>query len=141
MCVFLYPVFAFISNPFGGMEEPAVVTPSDGFYQLTGWQLPENATVVRNQNSHSGFKNDGDYILIVSMSESQLGALLEGDSNTWLDCPVDPQIARSALAFPNHSGTLYYAKKTSDSDTDWHRGHVVIVNPETGMMWIYEWKR
>ena len=59
LLLILFPVFAFLSDPFGGTDEPAVITPSDSFAQLTGWQLPDNATIVKNVNSHSGFKNDG----------------------------------------------------------------------------------
>ena len=140
LIVFLSPVIAFLLNPFGGTDEPVAITPADGFSQLTGWQLPDNVSIVKNINSHSGFKNDGDYTLIVSMSPTQLRGLLEHDSNTWTDCPVAPEIAQSAWSLPSHSGTMYYAKKTSDSDSDWHRGHVVIVNSETGMVWVYEWK-
>lgn len=97
LAVVLFPVLAFISDTFGGPDEPAVITPSDSFSQLTGWQLPDDASSVKNINSHSGFKNDGDYILIVSMSESQLATLLETDTNTWLECPVDPKNKASSM--------------------------------------------
>jgi hypothetical protein len=140
LIVFLYPIIAIVSFPFSGTDEPAVVDPSHAFSQLTGWSFPNSASVLENTNSHSGFKNDGDYVLVVRMPSLELQSLIERDRNIWLDCPVAPQIASSAWSLPVHSGTKYYAKKTSESDTDWHRGHVVIVNPDAGMVWIYEWK-
>ncbi len=140
LLIVVFPVIALLSDPFGGTDEPVAVSPSDGFFQLTGWRLPDDASILKNSNSHRGFKNDGDYVLIVRMLPSQLQNLFESDSHQWLECPVNSEIVRSAWAFPEHSGTRYYAQKTRDSDADWHRGHVVITNLETGMVWIYEWK-
>jgi hypothetical protein len=138
--IFLYPIIVFFSDPFGGIDEPAVMDPSHGFSQLTGWSLPTSATIVENTNSHSGLRNEGDYVLVVRMPCEELQSLLESDQNTWLDCPLAPEIASSARTMPVHSGTKYFGKKSSESDNDWDRGHVVVVNPETGMVWIYEWK-
>lgn len=118
----------------------ATPDPADAFKQLTGWQLPPDAEILANRNTHGGLTNDGDYVLTVRLSPPQLQALLDQDSRLWLDCPVDPDIVRSAWELPDHSGKQYYARKTFDSDTDWHRGHIVITNPDTGYVWIYEWK-
>ena len=136
--LFLYPIIVFVSDPFGGNDERADVNPSHAFSQLTGWQLPSTASILESTNSHSGFKNDGDYVLIVNMPPVELQSLLESDPNTWLDCPLAPEIVHYAWSLPVHSGTQYYGKRTSESDTNWHRGHVVIVNPESGMVWVYE---
>lgn len=115
--------------------------PADAFQQLTGWQLPRDARMVENSNTHGGMTNDGDFVLTVRLRPQQLQALVDRDSQPWVDCPVDPEIMRSAWALPDHSGTQYYAKKTFDTDTDWHRGYIVIANPDTGYVWVYEWKR
>ncbi len=133
-------VYQFLNNPFGGNDEPAEIDPSASFSQLTGWQLPDSATVLRNINTHSGFKNDGDYTLVVQMNPKQLQGLIDDGAHTWSDCPVAPDIVNGAWRLPEHGGESYWARKTSASDTDWHRGHVVIVRPETGRVWIYEWK-
>lgn len=132
--IILLPLLAYLA------DEPTVVDPTHAFQQLTDWPLPPNASIVKNEYTHGGMQNDGDCTLITRMSPQQLQDLLENDSARWVDCPIDPEIAKSAWDLPEHSGTKYYAKKTFDSDPDWHRGHIVIVNPETGFVWIYEWK-
>ena len=114
--------------------------PADAFQQLTGWQLPPDAEILNNNNTHGGMTNDGDYTLTVRLSPQHLQALLTNDSHEWRDCPLEPEIVRSAWDLPDHSGKQYFAEKTYDSDADWHRGHAVIVNPESGYVWVYEWK-
>jgi hypothetical protein len=136
-CVALIRFGAYLVD-FGG-NEFAEIDPAKGFSQLTSWQLPEQAQVLTNTYTHSGFKNDGDYTLVVRMSPTHLQSLVANDPHVWVSCPVAPEIARLA-ALPQHSGDLYYAERTRESDADWHRGHVVIVNREMGMVWIYEWK-
>ena len=135
-----FTAIRFLTSPQEDSDNPPAIDPSEAFQQLTGWKMPQDAAVLENRNNHSGFKNDGDYLLRVRMIPGQLRALVDSDSNTWCNCPIAPEIAESALELPDHTGTMYYAKKTSSSDTDWHCGHVVIVNPETGFVWIYEWK-
>ena len=114
--------------------------PAEAFQQLTGWQLPPDAEILNNNNTHVGMTNDGDYTLSVSMSPQSLQSLLTNDTHTWRDCPIDPEIVRSAWNLPDHSGKQYFAQKTDDSDSDWHRGHAVIIDPDAGSVWIYEWK-
>ena len=121
-------------------DSASSLDPADAFQQLTGWQLPPDARIVENSDTHGGMTNDGDCVLTVRLRPHQLQALLNRDSQPWVDCPVDPDIIRSARGIPDHSGKQYYAKKTFDSDSDWHRGHIVIANPDTGYIWIYEWK-
>jgi hypothetical protein len=133
-------IVGFFIAPFGGNDQPAEIDPSVAFSQLAGWQLPEQAEVLKHDNTHTGFTNDGDYTLVVRMSPSLLQTIMDHDSHSWSECPVAPEIANDAWSIPKHTGKLYWAQKTSESDTDWHRGHVVIVKPETGTVWIYEWK-
>ena len=121
-------------------DSPSTISPADAFQQLTGWQLPSTATVVSNSDTHGGLQNDGDYALTVKLQPSKLQSLLRSDQKEWRDCPIAPEIVREAWDLPDHSGTKYYAEKTMDSDSDWHRGYVVIVNPDTGFVWVYEWK-
>ncbi|MEQ9407304.1 MAG: hypothetical protein RIK87_06235 [Fuerstiella sp.] len=133
LVIILFPLLAYLADE-------TTVDPTDAFQQLTGWTLPPNASIVKKEYTHGGMQNDGDFKLVIRMSPQQLQGLVENDSSRWIDCPIDSAIDESAWDLPEHSGTRYYAKKTFDSDPDWHRGHIVIVNPETGFVWIYEWK-
>ncbi len=135
----LLSIAAVLINPFGN-EEPVPIDPSISFSQLTEWTLPAEAEVITNHNTHRGFNHDGDYTLVVRLNPATLRSLVESDRKKWADCPISPEIEGSARSIPMHSGELYYARKTSSADSDWHRGHVVIVNRETGMVWVYEWK-
>lgn len=138
----------FICGVFGALSllyllesgEPAAPDPNDAFEQLTGWQLPPGTEILENSNTHGGLTNDGDFVLTVRLRPRQLQGLIDSDSKAWCDCPVAPEIVRAATGLPEHSGSMYFAGKTMASDTDWHRGHVVIVNPKSGTVWIYEWK-
>ena len=121
-------------------DSASTISPADAFLQLTGWQLPSTAKVVSSSDTHGGLQNDGDYTLTVRLRPSKLQALLRSDKKEWRDCPIAVGIVREAWDLPDHSGTKYYAERTMESDSDWHRGHVVIVNSDTGFVWVYEWK-
>ena len=135
LSVILFPVI-----PFSDPSVPVPVDAADAFRQLTGWALPQSTQVLISEHTHGGFKNDGRLTVAVRIPPRELSTLLPNDSNTWHDCPIASEIARGAWSLPNHSGTIYYARKTSDTDKDWHRGYVVIVNPDTGRVWLHEWK-
>ncbi|MFK7821533.1 MAG: hypothetical protein AB8G99_22655 [Planctomycetaceae bacterium] len=107
---------------------------------LTGWELPGNAEVLEHRNTHGGMTYDGDFTLTVRLQPDQLKSLLGSTNNEWVECPVDPDIARHIWEIPENTGTIPWGEKTSETDGDWHRGHVVIVNPDEGMIWIHEWK-
>ena len=127
--------------PFGFDSGPALPDPPKDFTQLTGWTLPSDAQVLRAENTFSGFKNDGDYTMIVRTSPVTVGEWVStSGANTWKPCPIPSEIQERCLQLPNHDGTIYRAEKVMDTDDDWHRGSLVIVNPEIGMVWIYAWK-
>lgn len=134
LCVLLLPAIPSLEDSASPLD------PAGTFQQLTDWQLPTGAKIVANDNTHGGMTNDGDYMLIVQLSPQELQALVSSESSAWDDCPVAPEIARSAWGLPAHNGKQYYAKKTFDTDADWHRGHIVIINQDSGYVWIYEWK-
>ncbi|MCA8987129.1 MAG: hypothetical protein KDA78_05790, partial [Planctomycetaceae bacterium] len=140
LCLIVFSVTAFLLNPFDGNDEPEDIDPSSAFSELTGWRLPEGADVLINSNTHCGFKNDGDYTLIARLPPATLRSLVENSPHEWTECPITTEIASSAWSLPKHSGELYFSQKASMSDSDWHRGHIVLVNRESGMVWIYEWK-
>lgn len=76
----LYPIIVSVSDPFSGSDIPADINPSHAFFQLTGWHLPSNAYVLESTNSHSGFKNDGDYVLTVQLVARDHHRWLHGQS-------------------------------------------------------------
>lgn len=133
-------VNVYSSIPFGTSSKPLEIDPDELFLHLTEWELPPDAEILENRNTHGGMTNDGDYTLIVRMPPESLQTLIQGNSMEWTDCPIAPEIARSAPSLPRHAGQQYFAQKTFSSDNDWHRGHLVIVNEETGIVWVYEWK-
>ncbi len=140
--LFLSPIIALLLNPFGSEhDQPILIEPRNAFLHLTGWSLPPGSSIQKNVNTHSGFKNDGDYVLIAHLPPDELNAKLRNDSREWRSCPVDSSIMHHAHSMPAHTGTKYFAQKTSSSDRDWHRGHLVTVDSRIGMVWIYEWKR
>ena len=122
------------------VDEPQELDPADVFQQLTSWQLPGDAVVLTNENTHSGLTNDGTYTLIVKLSPSRLDSLMKQSEYEWKPCPIPQQILDGMIDEPKTQGELFYAAKTMESDEDWHRGHVVIVDQRIGMVWIYEWK-
>jgi hypothetical protein len=135
-CILL--LMAFVLFPFA--EPPLLRHPRHAFLQLADWELPSNAEVLKHTNTHGGMTNDGDFDLVVRMPPADLQALMRSSTHDWKDCPIDPDIVHQIWDMPEHNGTQYWGAKTFESDADWHRGHIVIVNPETGMVWIHEWK-
>lgn len=137
-------VFSIISVflfPFGFHSVPATPDPPHDFKQLTGWTLPDDAQVLRAENTFAGFKGDGEYTLIVHTSPDRVAKWVSAsDSGTWKPCPIPAEIQEYCWQLPHHDGQLYRAEKVMDSDDDWHRGSLVIVNADTGTVWVYAWK-
>ena len=131
----LFPLF------FGFDTQPATPDPPRDFKQLTGWALPSDAQILRAENTFSGFKGDGDYTLIVKTSSDRLESwVADSESDIWMECPIPSEIQEACWNLPYHSGKLYRVIKVMDTDDDWHRGSIVLLNPDSGMVWVYAWK-
>ena len=127
--------------PFGFDSGPAMPDPPRDFKRLTGWTFPDDAQVLRAENTFSGFLGDGDYTLVVQTSPDRVAKWISASgSGTWKPCPIPAEIQEYCWQLPNHDGQLYRADKVMDTDDGWHRGSLVIVNPDTGMVWVYAWK-
>ncbi len=134
-------IVGWMMYPFGLDSPPREPDPKADFQTLTGWGLPDNANVLKAENTFSGFKGDGDYTLIVQMPEGSVRLLLQADeAGEWNECPISSEIQAHFGNFAKHSGERYRATKTRPDDADWHRGSIVVANSTDDLLWIYAWK-
>jgi hypothetical protein len=126
---------------FGLDNPPQPPDPQNDFAHLTGWTLPPTARIISATNTIGGFRNDGKYLLIVRVSPEQIQRWLSTAApEDWQTGSVPDEVRRYWHSPPQYDGIVYRIKRVMDDDTDWHRGSIVIINPDSGTVWVYAWK-
>ena len=117
--------------------------PESDFEQMTGLDWPADAVVVTASNTISGMQSEGRYELQFRTSPTTAKQWLARPvprGSRWQEDFLPDEIVQYCGPDWQSDGHPYAAWKVLPSDTDWHRGTLLIADPKTGMVWLYAWK-
>jgi hypothetical protein len=143
-----------------------LVDSASDFKFYTGLAMPEGASVVRTGDDHGGFQGDGEFYLVFEADPEALSKWL-ADAPPWgkswqagplpsemtfqnmfgwqesglLDLPepdahLNPDRAENVL---NSTRVRYSAEERCCQTLPWHNGSLLIVDPESGYVWLSVW--
>ena len=144
-----------------------LVDSASDFKFFTGLAMPEDATVVRTADNHGGFHGDGEFYLVFKTDRATLENWLAEPppwGKRWQAGPLPSEMTyqnmfgwefdfsavegqaavdptkpdRAAYAF-NSPSVRYSAEERCCEGTPWHNGSLLIVDPESGYVWLSVW--
>ncbi|MBX9790358.1 MAG: hypothetical protein K2Y37_15680 [Pirellulales bacterium] len=149
------------------LSHTLLVDSASDFKFITGLVMPKGALVVRTADDHGGFHGDGEFYLVFKADRKSLVKLLADEppwGDRWQTSPVPGLMGfgnqfgwqskfsadeghaaidatrpdRAAYAF--HAPSMRYSAQERCCQTlPWHNGSLLIVDPESGYVWLSVW--
>lgn len=158
-------VFVYFLAGFG--SDQSTTPPNTVFTTETGIEIGDDWQLIASGDDHGGFVGDGETYFVFSVPTADIENLLASPalwSNDWLHGPVDHAIgyhcgfgiggvgySSSSNGTKEYSGhqrlasllsstqIRYDAKERCCESLRWHNGHLLIVDPENGKIWLSVW--